>query len=96
MLFTPLYNKLECFVQSSNIRCLWVMPAAERHLPTDEKLSYLIRYLCLELRCINGTARFKNVNSCLNTNIYSHLKTSGAQSSNPYLNVAHFFNTGVN
>ncbi len=34
---------------------------------------------------------FKNVNNCLNTNIYSYLETSGGQSSNPYLNVVHFF-----
>ncbi len=35
----------------------------------------------------------KNVNNCLNTNIYSYLETSGGQSSNSYLNVVHFFNT---
>ena len=39
---------------------------------------------------------FKNVNTCLNTNIYPYLETSGGQSSNPYLNVVHFFNTRVN
>ncbi len=33
----------------------------------------------------------KNVNNCLNTNIYSYLETSGGQSSDPYLNVVHFF-----
>jgi hypothetical protein len=44
----------------------------------------------------NGTARLKNVNNCLNTNIYSYLETSGGQRSNLYLNVIHFFNTGVN
>jgi hypothetical protein len=38
----------------------------------------------------------KNVNNCLNTNIYSYLETSGGQSSNLYLNVAHFFNASVN
>jgi hypothetical protein len=38
----------------------------------------------------------KNVNNCLNTNIYSYLGTSGGQRSNIYLNVAHFFNTSVN
>ncbi len=43
----------------------------------------------------NGTACSKNVNNCLNTNIYSYLGTSGGQSSNPYLNVVHFFNTRV-
>jgi hypothetical protein len=34
---------------------------------------------------------FKNVNNCLNTNIYSNLETSGGQRSNPYLNAVHFF-----
>jgi len=38
----------------------------------------------------------KSVNNCLNTNIYSYLETSGGQSSNLYLNVDRFFNTGVN
>jgi hypothetical protein len=33
----------------------------------------------------------KNVNKCLNTNIYSYLETSGDQSSNLYLNVGSFF-----
>jgi len=36
---------------------------------------------------------FKNVNNCLNTNIYSYLETSGGQggqSPNPYLNVVYF------
>jgi hypothetical protein len=31
----------------------------------------------------------KNVNNCVNTNIYAYLETSGGQSSNPYLNVVH-------
>jgi len=44
----------------------------------------------------NGTANFKNVNNCLNTNIYSYLETTGDQSSSLYLNVAHFFNASVN
>ncbi len=38
----------------------------------------------------------KNVNNCLNTNIYSYLETCGGRSSNLYLNVVHFFNTSVN
>ncbi len=38
----------------------------------------------------------KNVNNCLNTNIYSYLETSVGQSSNIYINVVHFFNTRVN
>ncbi len=37
----------------------------------------------------------KNLNNCLNTNIYSYLETSGFKSSNPYLNVVQFFNTSV-
>jgi hypothetical protein len=36
----------------------------------------------------------KNVN-ILNTNIYSHLETSGGESCNLYLNVVYFFNTSV-
>jgi hypothetical protein len=38
----------------------------------------------------------KNVNNCLNTNIYSYLDISGGQGSNLYLNVVHFFNASVN
>jgi hypothetical protein len=38
----------------------------------------------------------KNVNNCLNTNIFSYLDTYGGQSCNLYLNVGHFFNTCVN
>jgi hypothetical protein len=40
-----------------------------------------------------GQHAFKNVNNCLNTNIYSYLETPGGQSSNPYLNVIPFFST---
>ncbi len=35
----------------------------------------------------------KYVNNCINRNIYSYLEASGGESSNPYLNVAHFLNT---
>jgi len=38
---------------------------------------------------------FKNVNNCLNANIYSNLETFGGKSYNLYLNVVHFFNTSV-
>jgi hypothetical protein len=52
---------------------------------------------CLKLpQMSDGTAHFKNVNNCLNTNIYSYLETTGGQSSNLYLNVVHFFNASVN
>jgi len=33
----------------------------------------------------------RNVNNCLNTNIYSYLETSGGQGSNP--GVVHFLNS---
>ncbi len=33
---------------------------------------------------------FKNENNCLKTNIHSYLETFGGQSSDLYLNVAHF------
>jgi len=38
----------------------------------------------------------KNVNNCLNANIYSYLETSCGQSSYLYLNIAHYFNASVN
>ncbi len=38
----------------------------------------------------------KNINNCLNTNIYSYVETSGGQSSNLYLNAVRFFNTRAN
>ncbi len=38
---------------------------------------------------------FKNINNCLNTNIYSYLETPGGQTSNLYLNAVNFFNTSV-
>ncbi len=43
-----------------------------------------------------GERVLKIVNSCLNTNIYSYLETSGGQSYNPYLNVVTFFNASLN
>jgi hypothetical protein len=39
---------------------------------------------------------FKKLKNYLNTNIYSYLETSGGPSSHLYLNVVHFFNTGIN
>ncbi len=39
---------------------------------------------------------FKNVNYCLNTNIYSYLETSGGKKFNQYLNMVHFFNNSDN
>ncbi len=56
--------------------------------------------LAAPLFCTNNSRAMeqyalKNLNNCLNTNIYSYLETSGGQSSNLYLNVGHFFNTRV-
>jgi hypothetical protein len=51
------------------------------------KLSFLLSKLKILTRdkhfsllghSANGTARFKNLSDCLNTNIYSQLETSGA------------------
>ncbi len=53
-------------------------------------LRFLMRSVVMEQHTL------KNVNNCLNTNIYSYLETSGGQSSNLYLNAVHFFNTSVN
>ncbi len=41
-------------------------------------------------------ARLKNADNGLNINIYSYLETFGIQTSDLYLNVAHFFNINVN
>jgi hypothetical protein len=38
----------------------------------------------------------KNVNNGLNTKIYSYLETSVGKIANLYLNVVHFYSTGVN
>ncbi len=77
-----------------------------RHPDGDEHVAALGRADCLpagvdainifSITNPNGTAHLKNVNSCLNTNIYFYLETFGGQSSNQYLNVVHFFKTSLN
>jgi hypothetical protein len=57
-------------------------------IPTNERAS--VDFFQLEQHT------FKNVNNCLNTNIYSYLETYGVQSSNLYLNVVPIFNTRFN
>jgi hypothetical protein len=53
--------------------------------PHKYKLWVFQKLLCLfklgyfTKNFINGTARFKNVNNCLNTNIYPYLETSGGE-----------------
>jgi hypothetical protein len=49
----------------------------------------------LQIESLMEQHALKNLNNCLNTNIYSNLETSGGQSSNPYLNDVHFFNISV-
>jgi len=53
------------------------------------ELSPSVRCPCISYLMEQHT--FKNLNSCLNANIYSYSETSCGQSSNLYLNVAHFF-----
>ncbi len=49
-----------------------------------------------QLNLSQGKHSLKNVSSCLKTDIYSYLETSGGQSSNLYLNVVHIFNSNLN
>ena len=52
----------------------------------------------MDIKCFElmEQGALKNVNNCLNSSLFSYLKTSAGQSSNLYLNVVHFFNTSVN
>ncbi len=76
-----------------NIRLVpWGAPA----LPSNIRLGRKWLTMANALAYDNGTTHFKNVNNCLNTNIYSYSETSDGESSNLYQNVVHFFNTGVN
>ncbi len=55
-----------------------------------------IRRMLLQSGSVMEQPDFKNVNHCLNTNIYSNLETSRGKSYKIYLNVVPFFNTNVN
>ncbi len=50
----------------------------------DNKIIAILKYE-------RSTTLLKNVNNCLNTNIYSHWEISGGQGSHLYLNDVHFF-----
>jgi hypothetical protein len=68
------------------------------HFPTY--LGFIVQgqnemFIITRVICRNGTANFKNMNNCLNTNIYSYLEISGDQCSNQYINVVHCFYTSV-
>jgi hypothetical protein len=73
-------------------------------LALQEVTKQFLKYCSLQKQTENGENEvllmeqhtLKNVNNCLNANIYSYLETSGDQSSNPNLNVVHFFNTRAN
>ncbi len=73
-----------------------------RLAPSENVAKITLSYIGLLLfiaKEYDGTAHFKFVNNCLNTNIYFYLGTAGGQScqsSNLYLNVVHFFNISVN
>jgi hypothetical protein len=54
------------------------------------------QFVKIRMTYSSRTAPLKNVNNCLNTNIYTYLETSGSQSLDLYLNAAEFFNTSVN
>ncbi len=53
-------------------------------------------FIPLDWKALMEQHALKNVNNCLNTDIYSYLEKPGGQSSNLDLNVVHFFNTSVN
>jgi len=61
-----------------------------------DQMSRISKGLLKNQRHVMEQHALKNVNSCLNTNIYSYLDTSSGTSSNLYLNVVHYFNTSVN
>jgi hypothetical protein len=65
------------------------------YVSTSQRCTFPLNLKEFFFKTKSGKARFKNVNNCLTTNIYSYLKTSGGLSSNLYLNVVHFFNTSV-
>jgi hypothetical protein len=61
-----------------------------------DTFSWHTYYLQYSVLIKQWNSALKNLNNCLNINIYSYLKTSGGQSSILYLNAVHFFNTSVN
>jgi hypothetical protein len=73
--------------------CCWFDNKCEKRVVYTEDILELTS--TLQLFTMKQHAS-KNVNNCLNTNIYSYLQTSGGQSSNLYLNVVNFFNSSVN
>jgi hypothetical protein len=58
-------------------------------------LKQLVAFHLSYLKAFNWIVWIKN-DKYLNMNIYSYLETSGGQSSNQNLNVAHFYNTSAN
>ncbi len=53
-------------------------------------------YLQTKALFIMEQQALKNVNNCVNTNIYSYLETSSGKISSLYLKAVHLFNTSVN
>ncbi len=75
--------------QHSSLNCLIVSDK-------EKSLIILTQVACTNKIMTMEWHALKNVNNCLNSNIYSYIETSGGQSSNLNLNVVHFFNTSVN
>jgi hypothetical protein len=96
-------NSYPLFIRTAKIGPIFVVhPKKERKIsifPSDFVQSdpILAVHLNMGLKALIEMQQqtLKNVNNCLNTNIYSYLETSGGQSSNPYLNAVHFFNIQV-
>jgi len=59
----------------------------------NDSLVYKITFV--KKHFFQNVSTLKNVNNCLNTNIYSYLETSGGQSSNLYLIAVHFLTPGL-
>jgi hypothetical protein len=77
--FLGIFSCYRCTIAKIlNIFLLVTSIAFGLRLPNSE---LLLKILC------NGTARFRNLNNCLITNIYSNFETSGGQSLNLYLSV---------
>ncbi len=102
--FTPVMNLiLGCkiaYLYHSNKKCKVLISQVPSLNCCLFCLCFASLYKALYFECLNVFAKeqhtFKNVNNCVNTNIYSYLETSCGQSYNLYLNVVHFFNASVN
>jgi len=78
---------------TKQILCHWL---SRKHLQPSLMFQGKAIHLHMVENCLlMEQGAFKNVNNCLNTNIYSYLEILGGQSSNLYLSVVHFFTPGL-